>query len=86
MTLRSPAPLRVATGSRRLTIARDPAPAIGVLAHRDVRGHAGLHDVVVQGFVIAEAMPAVTAIDRNVLSMSCRFGRPKLMFGAPHIE
>ena len=39
-----------------------------------------------RGLVIAEVMPAVIAIDRNVPLIPFRFGSPKLMFEAPHVE
>ena len=36
------------------------------------------------GLVIAEVMPAPMAMVRNALLMPSRYGRPKLMFEAPH--
>ena len=37
------------------------------------------------GLVIAEVRPDAIAIVRNALLMPSRFGRPKLMFDAPHV-
>src|SRR5439155_5701900 len=36
-------------------------------------------------FVMAEVMPAVAAMERNVAEGSCRCGRPNATFDAPHV-